>query len=246
MWGDAHDVVSFVEIDSYCRAILRKHWPEAPQHDDLRAFDARPFRGGVDLLTGGYPCQPFSTAGRRRGAEDDRHVWPEVLRVAHECRPRWCLFENVAGHVTLGLDDVLSDLEGAGYAAWPILVPAVAVGARHRRDRVWIMAHADDAGGQARDADRLGDGDGARADAELTEGRGRQAGGEGGAQPGLGGVADGLPAWLDEPADVSPVTTQMEGRPDRLRALGNAIVPAVAEEIMRAMVTADADLLPAL
>ena len=109
-----HEVAAFVEIDQYCQQVLHKHWPGALIHDDLKTFDARPFRGSIDLLTGGYPCQPFSHAGKRKGEADDRHLWPEVLRVTLECRPRWALFENVAGHVTLGLDQVLADLERGG------------------------------------------------------------------------------------------------------------------------------------
>ena len=81
VWPEAHRVECFVEIDDYCRRVLAKHWPDAPQHDDLRTYDARPLRGRIDLLTGGYPCQPFSVAGKREGEADDRHLWPEVRRV---------------------------------------------------------------------------------------------------------------------------------------------------------------------
>jgi len=103
-----------------------------------------PFAGTqVDLITGGYPCQPFSLAGQRLGAEDDRALWPEMRRVIDLCRPRFVLAENVSGHVTMGLDTVLSDLEGLGYTCGAVVVPACAVNALHRRDRVWIMAHAE-------------------------------------------------------------------------------------------------------
>jgi len=96
----------------------------------------------VDLITGGYPCQPFSLAGQRLGAADDRHLWPEMRRVVNLVRPRWVLAENVAGHITMGLDTVLAELEADGYACGAVVVPACAVNALHRRDRVWIMAHA--------------------------------------------------------------------------------------------------------
>ena len=132
--------VAFCEIDPYCRAVLSKHWPDIPIHDDVRTLNARQY--GADLICGGYPCQPFSTAGKRRGAEDDRHLWPEMFRIIKECRPAWILCENVAGHVNLGLDDVLSDLESEGYACQPFIIPALAVDAKHRRDRVWIVANA--------------------------------------------------------------------------------------------------------
>jgi DNA (cytosine-5)-methyltransferase 1 len=92
-----------------------------------------------DILTAGYPCQPFSLAGERRGTEDDRHIWPYILSIVKAKRPAWCVFENVYGHVSMGLDEVLSDLEGEGYAARPFIVPACAADAPHRRDRVWII-----------------------------------------------------------------------------------------------------------
>jgi len=133
-----------VEIDPFCISILEKHWPRVPRWKDLkdeRILDELP---AVDLVCGGYPCQPFSTAGKRRGAEDDRHLWPFVFAVVRRLRPAWCLFENVAGHVTLGLDAVLACLEGEGYACRPVVVPACAVDAPHRRDRVWIIANAAD------------------------------------------------------------------------------------------------------
>lgn len=97
----------------------------------------------LGLITGGYPCQPFSLAGKRLGAEDDRHLWPAIAALVAELRPARCLFENVAGHITMGLDDVLADMEALGYACQAIVVPAAAVGAPHRRDRVWILADAE-------------------------------------------------------------------------------------------------------
>lgn len=110
-------------------------------------------RGGAEplgrrrwILTAGYPCQPFSNAGKRVGTDDPRHLWPwirELLAALGEDKPRWCVFENVAGHVSLGLDSVLSDLEGQGYACFPTIIPAAGVGALHRRDRVWIIAYSD-------------------------------------------------------------------------------------------------------
>jgi DNA (cytosine-5)-methyltransferase 1 len=112
---------------------------------DIRDFDGTHYRGAT-LLTGGFPCQPFSQAGKRRGAADDRALWPEMFRVIREVRPAWVLGENVAGIVTMELDRVLSDLEGEGYSVQPLVIPACAVDAKHRRDRVWIVAHADSRG----------------------------------------------------------------------------------------------------
>ncbi|GEB79761.1 hypothetical protein DDE01_11760 [Desulfovibrio desulfuricans] len=130
-----------VEIDDYCNRVLAKHWPGVPRWRDIKALDCTQLPA-VDLICGGYPCQPFSLAGKRRGAEDDRHLWPHLFAVVSALRPAWCLFENVAGHISMGLDAVLSDLERGGYAAQPLVIPACAVDAPHRRDRVWVVANA--------------------------------------------------------------------------------------------------------
>ena len=99
-------------------------------------------RGTIDLITGGFPCQPFSQAGKQRGREDDRHLWPEYLRIISEVRPRWVIGENVAGIINMELDQVLSDLAGESYSCEAIVVPACAVNAHHPRYRVWIIAHS--------------------------------------------------------------------------------------------------------
>ncbi|WP_414654783.1 DNA cytosine methyltransferase [Hymenobacter sp.] len=127
------------EIDPFCNAVSRRHFPDAHQY--LNIYDVcHPPR--VDVISAGYPCQPASYAGKRRGPADNRWLWPEVLRLLAQCRPRWFLGENVAGHLTLGLESVLADLEAEGYEVWPLVLPACAVDAPHRRDRVWIVAHA--------------------------------------------------------------------------------------------------------
>lgn len=131
--------VGFVEYEDYPRRVLSKQFPGVPLFGDIRDFDATPFRG-VDLLTGGYPCQPFSQAGKRKGKEDVRHLWPEMFRVITQARPSWVLAENVAGHINLGLDEVLLDLESEGYTCRTLVLPACAKNALHIRQRVWIVA----------------------------------------------------------------------------------------------------------
>lgn len=133
-----YETVAFCEMDDFCQKVLKKHWPQVPIYDDVRTLDAARL-GRIDIVTGGYPCQPFSQAGRRQGEEDERHLWPEMLRIIKSCQPRYVLAENVAGHVTMGLDQVLTDLEDQGYTTRPIIVPACAKNAPHRRDRVWII-----------------------------------------------------------------------------------------------------------
>lgn len=138
------ETVAFCEIEDYPRAVLKRHWPDIPIYRDVRELTGEQLRAdGIipDVIVGGYPCQPFSLAGVRRGEKDDRHLWPEVRRLVNEIRPTWCIFENVAGHITMGLDEVLSDLEAEDYAARPFVIPAAGVDAPHRRDRVFIVAH---------------------------------------------------------------------------------------------------------
>lgn len=144
------ETAAFCEIEPYCRRVLSRHWPGVPIYEDVRELtrerlerDGVMDNGAIDLICGGYPCQPFSVAGKRRGAEDDRHLWPEMFRLVRALRPAWVLGENVAGHVHLGLDDVLADLESEGYTCRAFVLPAAAVGAPHRRERVFIVAHAD-------------------------------------------------------------------------------------------------------
>lgn len=136
------------EWADYPTKILEKHWPDVPRWRDIRTLTKESFyeRTGlrtVDVISGGFPCQPFSQAGKQRGKEDDRYLWPEMLRVITDLRPAWVIGENVPGIVNLALDQVLFDLEAAGYAAQPFVVPACAVDAPHRRDRVAIIANRD-------------------------------------------------------------------------------------------------------
>ena len=256
--------IAFCEIEPYCRAVLRKHWPDIPIHDDIRTLDAAtihryangqgqsdgsvdakaPGLSRIDLISGGFPCQPFSHAGKRRGAEDDRHLWPQMARVISEVRPTWVVGENVAGLVKLGLDLVLSDLEGMGYAVQTFCIPACAVDAPHRRDRLWIVAHtdrtsgarqrqhggpvlSDEASARPRGICDASDPDKPRLEVQFDGQAGERAAALGGgwrwpAESGLGRVAHGVPR-----------------RVDRLRALGNAVVPQIPELIGRAIIAAE-------
>ena len=136
---NGYRTVGFCDNEPYAQAVLKKHWPDVPCHKDIREVQGELY-AGVTLLTGGFPCQPFSVAGKQRGKDDNRYLWPEMLRVIQEARPAWIIGENVAGIVNLALDQVCADLEGQGYEVEPIIVPACAVDAPHRRDRVWIIA----------------------------------------------------------------------------------------------------------
>jgi len=144
-WAGLSRPVMFCDIEPWSRKILAKHWPDVPIEEDVKvlANDARRLVPDCDILTAGYPCQPFSVAGKQKGTEDDRHIWPHIFRIVAQKRPAWCVFENVYGHIALGLDQVLADLEAEGYATRTFIVPACGVNAPHRRDRLWIVGHTE-------------------------------------------------------------------------------------------------------
>ena len=309
-----YQTVGFCEIEDYPRRILSKRFPGVPIHGDIRELDGSIYRG-VKIITGGYPCQPFSQAGQRKGKEDDRHLWPELRRVVAQARPAFLVAENVAGHITLGLDEVLADLESEGYAGRAIVVPACAVNAPHRRDRVWIVAKqlhdadTDDSRSTEQERKHKRPQDTNRGIQDQLESRsamahsgsGRRQGGElqaGRNEPGLCGTDVGDPNssgmersrseqqtarssragedvahseiertqglrasgveespayagqegplcgherigssyWETEPA-VGRVADGIPNRVDRLKGLGNAIVPQVAYELIRHLET---------
>jgi DNA (cytosine-5)-methyltransferase 1 len=137
-----HRVLWQSEIDNYACRVLKKHWPEIPNLGDVKKINWSEVPN-VDIIAGGYPCQPFSTAGKRKGKEDPRHLWPYVLDAIRTVRPRYALMENVRGHLTLGFGDVLADLAGCGYSAEWQIISAASVGAPHRRDRLFFVAYPD-------------------------------------------------------------------------------------------------------
>lgn len=214
------ETIALCEINEYCQRVLQRHWPGVPIIGDIREHDWEQWRrtsGDVFLLTGGFPCQPFSIAGKRRGSGDDRHLWPAMRDVIRDVRPTWCLCENVPGIINMELDAVLADLACLGYAAQPLVVPACAVEADHERGRVWIVAHADGAG--------------------LQKSWERRA-----SEKAQGGFAfeptiAGFPRREAYP-DLLRKVHGIPRRMDRIAALGNSIVPQVAAEIIRCIVLA--------
>lgn len=152
--GGRTRAVCHVEIEVPAAALLADAMgkgllPEAPIWSDLRTFDALPWRGVVDIVVAGYPCQPFSVAGKRGGESDPRHLWPEVARIMEECQPAFGFFENVSGHLVLGFDRVAEDLERLGYRVAAGVFTAQEVGASHKRERLFILAHRDGRDGGA-------------------------------------------------------------------------------------------------
>lgn len=143
------ETVQFVEYDPYCQHILKRHWPDVPVWGDVKTFDPDSC-GEIDCIVGGFPCQPFSVAGKQKGTQDDRHLWPRMFEIIKHKRPSLILCENVSGHIVLGLDEVLLDLEGEGYSTRAFVIPASAVDANHKRERVWIVAYSNTRDVQAR------------------------------------------------------------------------------------------------
>jgi len=153
---------AFVEWEDWPRAVLiaaqrAGYFAPAPIWDDLRSFDARVFRGSFDIVLAGYPCQPFSAAGKRGGAADPRHLWPDVARVIGECAPEWAFLENVPSHVSLGLETVLRELWDMGYTPAAGLFSAAEFGAPHQRLRIFVLAHTDEPASRHEQLQRVGE-----------------------------------------------------------------------------------------
>jgi len=293
------------EIDPYACRVLKKHWPEVPNHGDIKQIDwSRVERPAV--VCGGYPCQPFSQAGHRKGEEDSRHLWPWVRDAISQLRPDYAILENVRGHLSLGGTTVIADLAAIGYDAEWRIVSAASVGAAHRRDRIIIVAYpnsshapygrqceavsgkgrsgGNDRNGSGSDAGQIGVG-GAGKDSSNVADTAKQQRNERGhsnfdrafaerdtVQSSTGGsrrnVADtqssvgrrpeshgvctvygqatelgkqgcdsrSISSWWETEPDVGRVADGVPNRVDRLRGLGNAVVPQVAEVIGRLVV----------
>ena len=231
------------EWADYPTKVLEKHWPDVPRWRDIRTLTKEVFyeRTGlrtVDVISGGFPCQPFSVAGKRRGKADDRYLWPEMLRVVQDLRPAWVVGENVAGIVSMALDQVLSDLEGIGYACQAFIIPACAVDAPHRRDRCAIVAYRDSV---RRNVRGLGE-QGVYRDKtcnEINTGSQIMDNADSVRQPRDDGRRE-FPLfahgcwWPTEP-NVDRVAHVISHRVDRVRCLGNSVVPAQFYPIFKAI-----------
>lgn len=247
--------VAFCEIDPYCQAVLRKHWPDVPIYDDVRTLTNERLKAdgitGIDLICGGFPCQDISSAGKRAGIEGERSgLWSELARIIGEVRPRYAILENVAallsGDSGRWFGRVLGDLAEIGYDAEWHCIPASAVGAPHRRDRVWVVADARGIeyqsgcvafrGTSAQEFPFTVVGDtcctrlegAGNVEGQITDAIARQLK--------LASESVGR-QWVVEP-DVGRVANGVPDRAHRLKALGNAVVPQIPEMIGRAIMEA--------
>ena len=240
------------EWNPFGQKILKHYWPNAISYHDITKTEFTIHRGSIDILTGGFPCQPYSMAGKRLGKEDERHLWPEMLRAIGEIQPRWVVGENVLGLVNwnggMVFDEVQSDLEAKGYEVMPFILPAASVNAPHKRDRVWFVAYSNDQGrgsklGEIQQED--GEISQRNNDAEFSNSSDRDASAtiekkriesfDGPrkwenfpTQPPVCGGNDGIPRQLDS-------ITFPKWRNESIKGFGNAIVPQVVHQIFKAI-----------
>ena len=262
------ETVAFCDIEKFSRKVLKKHWPNVKQYKDIKELTYEQIKedtlAPIDIVTGGYPCQPFSIAGSQRGEKDKRHLWPDMFRIVKECKPTWVIGENVSGHIKLGLDTVLQDLESEGYSVRAFSISASSIGANHQRERVWIIAHSNmentrqHGGGSNLPGNTESLGSRTSEETEWSSDSNKINGSSEGASL-MGESSDtnsqGLQgrrseqqlrkdeterptswdSWWGVEPDVGRVANGIPHRVDRLKGLGNSLVPAIPYAIGRAI-----------
>ena len=214
--------VAQVEKDPFALAVLEKHWPNVPKFEDVHDVGKHNLPP-TDVITGGFPCQPHSLAGKQRGAEDDRNLWPEYRRIVEEIRPRWVIAENVPGIKFTILDEVLFDLENLNYTAWTLSIPACAFGAPHIRQRIFVIAYNNSFRQKGKVGQTFEKIESQKEWSDFIRSNWWAV------EPDVGRMVHGIPTKLDK---------------RRLAALGNAVVPQVAEYIARIVIQTDKILFP--
>ena len=205
-----------VEIDTYCQKVLAKNFPDVTRYGDIKKFDGRKYRGTIDILSGGFPCQPYSKVGRRKGSKDSRALWHENLRIIREIKPSWIVSENVIGIESMDLPLVLASLEDENYKTEIYNIPASAVGAWHRRERLWIIANLNGKGLEGFKRDEV--------HPEEWQETIRRT------RPGYWSHP-----WHEIASDFCRNHDGVPDRIHRIKALGNAVVPQIAFEIFKAI-----------
>jgi DNA (cytosine-5)-methyltransferase 1 len=226
------ETAAFCEIDEKCHKVLNKNFPGVKIHSDINNLDGSEY-AGIDIITGGYPCQPFSVAGSQKAQNDPRHLWPQMLRIITQAKPTWAICENVYGHIALGLDCVLHDLESIGYACQPFIIPALCTGANHNRERVFIVAYS------AGDGFNAGQAPGSHGKANEYSSKGQKENSNnercGSLRFGVDWRGNQIGRWGIESPPLR-VDDELPNRMDRNRMLGNAIDPMIAFEIFKAII----------
>jgi len=260
--------IGFCEVDTYCRLLLQKHWKGVTIHNDIKKLEARDIKEPVDILTGGFPCQPYSVAGKQKGTDDNRYLWPDMFRVIKEVKPTFVIAENVRGIINIQdgmvFETVCSDLEAEGFEVQSFVIPAAGVGAPHKRERVWIVGYSKHNGSLTpkikrrnnKINDRTEEGKNTTLEPERTSGSRNNVTLENTRRKLYERSSIGKEnedeirkeitnqhqrsssiswgSWQSEP-NVGRVANGVPQRAHRLRGLGNAIVPQIAEEIGKAI-----------
>ena len=260
--------IGFCEIDPYCRLLLQKHWKGVTIHNDIKKLEAKDISGPVDILTGGFPCQPYSVAGKQKGTDDNRYLWPDMFRIIKEVKPTFVIAENVRGIINIQngmvFETVCSDLEAEGFEVQSFIIPAAGVGAPHKRERVWIVGYSKHNGSLTSKIERRNietstrtqEGTNTTLEPKGTSGSRnnvtmentrrklyeRPSVGEKNEDETRKEITDqhqrssstSWGSWQSEP-NVGRVANGVLQRAHRLRGLGNAIVPQIAEEIGKAI-----------
>ena len=237
-----------VEKDNFCQKVLRKNFPDTKLYGDI--YEIKELEP-VDIISGGFPCQPFSTAGKRKGTEDDRFLWNEMFRIIQLVKPSWVIAENVSGLITINnglvLEQMLSELEDEDYETQPFVIPASAVNAPHKRDRIWIIAYSDSVRQLQSERsfknqrERFGDSDQYANDTNTNSeyqqkykswNQLRKEGEEKSLRRSVY-EGDWEKHWLTAATEFCRVDDGIPNRLDRIKALGNAIVPQIAYNIFK-------------
>ena len=260
--------IGFCEIDPYCRLLLQKHWKGVTIHNDIKKLEAKDISKPVDILTGGFPCQPYSVAGKQKGTDDNRYLWPDMFRIIKEVKPTFVIAENVRGIINIQngmvFETVCSDLEAEGFEVQSFIIPAAGVGAPHKRERVWIVGYSKHNGSltskierrNTETSTRTQEGTNTTLEPKRTSGSRnnvtmentrrklyeRPSVGEKNEDETRKEITDqhqrssstSWGSWQSEP-NVGRVANGVPQRAHRLRGLGNAIVPQIAEEIGKAI-----------
>ena len=228
------ETVAWCEWNEFGQRVLKYHFPEAEGFGDITKTDFKKYANTVNILTGGFPCQPYSIAGKRLGKEDERHLWPEMLRAVREVQPPWVVGENVLGLLNwnggLVFDEVQTDLEAEGYEVWPYVLPACGINAPHTRERVWFVAYSREKLFNATITENR-----SVKDIEARPEKRGQNWNEFKLGATIGNTGIGFYNGVDFEPSVIRVNDGISTELDELEAFGNAIVPQVALQIFRAI-----------
>jgi len=243
-----------VEKDLFCNMILKKHFPETKRYFDIKKFRGEIYAGSVDIISGGFPCQPFSVAGKRRGSSDDRYLWGEMFRVISEIKPKWIVAENVPGFVNIEngvvFEQTIIDLESAGYEVESFIIPALAVNAPHRRDRVWIIANSNSKQRERKkkrfrkitingfriNTDTLRAGCSNRVSGQEKKARAEKR------RDNIARYVRWDQDWPEVATEFCRIYDGIPNRTHRFKSLGNSIVPQIAEKIFQAIKGAETEI----